>query len=115
MPRKLTDNRAVYVVGVGWHRYQPASETPYVMLGIPAMRMALEDAGIAFDQVDSAYVGAALLGMAAGRPMLKHLGATGLPLVHIENASASGSAAFRHACIEVASGMADVSMVIGVD
>ena len=115
MPRKLTDNRAVYVVGVGWHRYQPASETPYVMLGIPAMRMALEDAGIPFDQVDSAYVGAALLGMAAGRPMLKHLGATGLPLVHIENASASGSAAFRHACIEVASGMADVSMVIGVD
>ena len=53
---------------------------------------------------NSAYVATALLGMAVGRPMLRHLGATGLPITHIENASASGSTAFRQACIEVASG-----------
>jgi acetyl-CoA acetyltransferase len=47
--------------------------------------------------------------------MLRHLGATGIPLVHIENASASGSTAFRHACIEVASGISDVALAIGVD
>jgi acetyl-CoA acetyltransferase len=53
--------------------------------------------------------------MAAGRPILRHLGASGIPIVHIENASASGSAAFRHACIEVASGLAEVALALGVD
>jgi acetyl-CoA acetyltransferase len=115
MVKILKDLRPVYVVGVGWHRYQPLSETPYVMLGLPAIRAALTDAGIAWPDVESSYIGTGLLGMAAGRAMLKHLGTTGRPLVHIENASASGSAAFRHACIEVASGMADVSLAIGID
>ncbi|TXL77097.1 thiolase family protein [Vineibacter terrae] len=115
MAKTLKDLRPVYVVGAGWHRYQPLSETPYVMLGLPAIRGALADAGIAWTDVESTYFGTGLLGMAAGRAMLKHLGATGRPLVHIENASASGSAAFRHACIEIAAGIADVSLVIGVD
>ena len=115
MAKTLKDLRPVYVVGIGWHRYQPLSDTPYVMLGLPAIRQALADAGIAWPDVESSYIGTGLLGMAAGRAMLKHLGATGRPLVHIENASASGSAAFRHACIEVAAGMADVSLAVGVD
>jgi acetyl-CoA acetyltransferase len=115
MAKILKDLRPVYVVGIGWHRYQPLSETPYVMLGLPAIRQALADAGISWPDVESSYIGTGLLGMAAGRAMLKHLGATGRPLVHIENASASGSATFRHACIEVASGIADVSLAIGVD
>ena len=51
--------------------------------------------------------------MAPGRAMLRHLGATGLPIVHVENASASGSAAFRHACMEVAAGLADIVLVVG--
>ena len=115
MAKTLKDLRPVYVVGVGWHRYQPLSDTPYVMLGLPAIRQALADAAIAWPDVESSYIGTGLLGMAAGRAMLKHLGATGRPLVHIENASASGSAAFRHACIEVAAGIADVSLAVGVD
>jgi acetyl-CoA acetyltransferase len=115
MAKFLKDLRPIYVVGIGWHRYQPLSETPYVMLGLPAIRQALSDAGISWPDVESSYIGTGLLGMAAGRAMLKHLGATGRPLVHIENASASGSSAFRHACIEVAAGLADVSLALGID
>ena len=115
MRRTLRELSPVFVVGAGWHPYQAASETTYVELGLTAVREALADAGIAWAAVDSTYVGTALLGMAPGRGMLKHLGTNDKPLVHIENASASGSAAFRHACIEVASGMADVALVVGVD
>ena len=115
MTARLRDLRPVYVVGVGWRRYQDPSDTPYVALGLTAIRAAIADAGVDWPVVESAYVGTALLGMAAGRPMLRHMGASGLPIVHIENASASGSTAFRHACIEVASGMADLSLVVGVD
>jgi acetyl-CoA acetyltransferase len=75
----------------------------------------LSDAGLEWPMVETAYVANARLPMAAGRPILRHLGATGIPLVHIENASASGSAAFRQACIDVASGMADVALAVGLD
>lgn len=115
MTQPLAALRPVYVVGVGWHRYQDPSDTPYVTLGLAAARQALQDAGIPFGAVDSAYVARALLGMACGRPILRHLGATGLPITHVENASASGSTAFRSACIEVAAGISDTSLVLGVD
>lgn len=115
MPQSLARMRPVYVVGVGWHRYQSLSETPYAALGLAAVRGALADAGVEWTAVESAYMATALLPMAPGRPMLRHLGATGLPIVHIENASASGSAAFRQACMEVASGCSDLVLAVGVD
>ncbi len=112
----LSELRPVYVVGAGWHPYQYESATPYVDLGLTAVRNALADAGgLDWRQVDEAFIATALLGMAAGRHILKHLGATGLPLIHIENASASGSAAFRQACISVGAGMTDTALVLGVD
>jgi acetyl-CoA acetyltransferase len=115
MTKTLKDLRPVYVVGVGWHRYQPLSETSYVTLGLKAIRDALADAGIPWPEIESAYVAKALLPMAPGRPILRHLGASGIELTHVENASASGSAAFRKACIEVASGVTDVALAVGVD
>jgi acetyl-CoA acetyltransferase len=115
MTKTLKDLRPVYVVGVGWHRYQPLSETSYVTLGLKAIRDALADADIPWPEIESAYVAKALLPMAPGRPILRHLGASGIELIHVENASASGSAAFRKACIEVASGVTDVAIAVGVD
>ena len=115
MSKILRELRPVYVVGVGWHRYQHDSPTSYVELGLTAIRQSLSDANVEWPMVESSYVATARLGMAAGRAMLKHLGASGKPLVHVENASASGSAAFRLACIEVASGISDVVLAVGVD
>jgi acetyl-CoA acetyltransferase len=115
MTTTLNDLRPVYVAGVGFHRYQFVSDSPYVELGLTAVRATLADAGLAWPAVESAYFAKALLPMAPGRAMLRHLGATGIPIVHVENASASGSAAFRHACMEIAAGLADVVLVVGVD
>jgi len=115
MSKTLRELRPVFVIGVGWHRYQHESDTSYVHLGLTAIRQALTDAKLQWPAVQSSYVATARLGMAAGRAMLKHLGASGNPLVHVENASASGSAAFRMACIEVASGVSDAVLAVGVD
>lgn len=115
MTSTLKELRPVYVVGIGMHRYQFMSDTTYIDLGLTAVRAALADAKIEWPAVQSAYIGRALLPMACGRPILRHLGASGIPIVHVENASASGSTAFRHACIEIASGLNDVSLVLGVD
>jgi acetyl-CoA acetyltransferase len=115
MARTLRDLRPVYVVGIGLHRYQPASETPYVVLGLTAVREALADAGVRWRDVESVYTGSALLGMASSRVMLRHLGASGISMCQVENASASGSTAFRLACLEVAGGTSDLVLAIGID
>ena len=111
----LSSLRPVHVVGIGLHRYQKPSETTFVELGLVAVRAALSDARLDWRAVESAYVGQATLGIAAGREFLRYLGATGLSIAQVENASASGSTAFRQACLEVASGISDVALAVGVD
>jgi acetyl-CoA acetyltransferase len=115
MPAGLGALRPVRVVGIGLHRYTKPSETTFVELGLAAVREALADAALPWTAVDSATVGTATLGIAAGRAFLRYLGATGLSITQVENASASGSSAFRQACLEVASGVADVALAVGVD
>lgn len=111
----LLRDRRVFVVGIGQHPYRFPTETSYVPMGLAAVRAALQDAGIGWDKVPSAFVGTALLGLAAGRVMLRHLGSTGLEVAQVENASASGSSAFRIACLQVASGESDIALAVGVD
>jgi acetyl-CoA acetyltransferase len=113
--KTVRDLRPVFVAGIGLHPYQYATETPYVSLGLVAVREALADAALTWPDVDSAFVGTARLGMAAGVPMLRYLGVTGLPVTHVENASATGSSTFRQAVIEVGSGLSEVSLALGVD
>jgi len=111
----IDGNGGVYVAGIGLHPYQFPGDTPYTHLGLTAVRAALTDADIDWKQVQSAYVGTTSIGMAAGRVMLRHLGSTGLAVTQVENASASGSFAFRQACMEVAGGISDVVLAAGVD
>lgn len=111
----LDANGGVFIAGIGLHPYQFPTETPYTELGLTAVRAALADSGLAWGRVQSAYVGTTSIGMAAGRVMLRHLGSTGLAVTQVENASASGSFAFRQACMEVATGMSDVVLALGVD
>lgn len=111
----LDQNGGVYVVGIGMHRYQFPTETPFTELGLTAVREALGDSGVAWRDVQAAYVGTTSIGMAVGRVMLRHLGSTGLEVMQIENASASGSFAFRQACMAIASGARDVVLAMGVD
>jgi len=112
---RLLHERPVYVVGIGLHKYQFPSDTPYARLGLVAVREALADAGIGWPQVQAAVVGTGAIGMAAGRVMLRHLGSTGLDVMQVENASASGSTALRTACLQLASGEHEVVLAMGVD
>lgn len=115
MSTTLKDLRPVYVVGIGLHRYQRPTETSFVELGLTAVRAALADSGVPWTSVESAYTGSTRLGMAVSRPLLRHLGVTGIPVTQVENASASGSSAFRLAVRDIAAGFADVAIAIGVD
>lgn len=115
MSARLRDLRPVHVVGVGLHRYQRPSDTPYTALGVHAIRAALADSGLEWTSVETAYTGTATTAMGMSRLMYRHLGSTGIPMAQVENASASGSTAFRQACIDVAAGLVEVAIAVGVD
>jgi acetyl-CoA acetyltransferase len=106
--------RDVYVIGVGMHRFGKHNVSRRDMSYVASLE-ALEDAGISF-----AELGALYMGSISGRSMesvgfAKDLGLTGLPVVHVENASATGSSAFREAVMAVAGGHAEVAMAVGFD
>lgn len=112
MSSKLS--RRVFVVGIGMH--------PFGNEGIPATDMgyvagvaALDDAGIDFPEVGALYNGYLGGGITAGVHLAKDLGLTGLPVTHVENASATGSSAFGEAVHAVAGGRVDVAMALGFD
>src|ERR1051326_5479881 len=65
---------------------------------------ALNDAGLSFRDVGTAYVGYIFDGVMSGTRGMKEFGLTGIPILHVEAASATGACAFREACRAVASG-----------
>jgi len=105
----------LYVVGIGLHPYLFPGTTPFVHLGLTAVREALHDASMAWPSIETAYVGTSSIGMATGRVMFQHLGSTGLSVTQVEDASASGCAAFRSACLALMAGDCDVALAMGVD
>src|SRR5689334_21220350 len=98
------------VAGVGMIRFGNHKARITGELARDAGLAALADAGITLADVDEAFVGylqpASLLGVKS----MKEFGLTGLPVTHIENASATGLVAFREAAWAVASGRAEVAM-----
>lgn len=106
--------RDVYVVGVGMHPFGNdgvAVEDMAYTAGIAA----LEDAGLDFPEVGALYNGYIGGGMTTGVHVAKDLGLTGLPVTHVENASATGSSAFGEAVHAVAGGRVEVAMALGFD
>ncbi len=104
----------VAVLGVGMHRFG-MWETSNATMAREAGMEALRDAGVSFRDVQAAYVGYVFAPVMTGVRVMKEFGLTGIPVQHVENASATGSAAFREACLAVASGRHDVVMVLGFD
>ena len=107
-------NRDVYVIGVGMHPFRKECPSNRDM-AFTAGRAALADAGIPFRDVGYLYNGYMGGQMLEGVTIAKDFGLTGVPVVHVENASATGSSAFREAVLAVAGGHCEVAMALGWD
>lgn len=105
----------VAVVGAGLHRYGKYDDLTYHDLAQPAIRAALGSAGIEWEDVAAGWCGHTQGGITLGARIFSKMGKTGLSVTNVENASASGSYAFRGAWLEVASGQCDVAIALGVD
>jgi len=105
----------VAVLGVGMTRFGVFRDRSNVDLAREAGLAALRDAGISFKDVGEAFVGYIGAQPMTGIRAMKEFGLTGLPVTHVENASATGLVAFRDAAWAVASGRCQVAMALGFD
>ena len=103
------------IAGVGQLRFDMYHGVPAVELARDAGLLALHDAGLTLADIDEVFVGYLGLQHQVGVKAVKELGLTGLPVTHIENASATGLFAFREAAWAVSSGRAEVAMALTFD
>jgi acetyl-CoA acyltransferase len=103
--------RDVYVVGVGMIRYGRYPDKTVVDLASEAVIAALKDADMTMRDIQ--MVGSGNLSGPVGQRIMRSVGQTGVPVVNVSNACATGSTACREAYLSVASGAYDVAMGIG--
>src|SRR6185503_14084330 len=83
--------------------------------GREAVLRAIDDAGLSWQKVGAAYCGTVFAGPMAGNKVLARVGLTGLPIMNVENACASGGSALRAAYQAIAGGFSDVALAFGME
>jgi len=108
--------RNVYVLGTGMIKFGRYPEKTVPELGGEAALLAFKDAGIGIKDVEMFACGNLYQSNAmVGQRILQQIGQTGIPVINVSNACATGSTAFREAYMAVASGMYDITMAVGVE
>lgn len=107
--------RPVYIAGVGIHKFGRFENKPYAQMGLDAVGMALRDAKLAWKDVQAAYCARMYLPATTGTRVLTQLGRTGISIIDVEAACASGGVALRQAYVAIASGVCDVALVLGLE
>ena len=104
----------VAIVGANMIKFGRYPDKDVVRLASDAAIGALKDAGISINEVEVMVSGNLYQSNAMiGQRIMKEIGATGIPVVNVANACATGSTAFREAYLAVASGAYDVALAIG--
>ena len=105
-----------YIVGVDMIKFGRFPERSVSSLGAEATLLALDDCGLTVHDMQALYCGN--LGQAnamVGQRILREIGQTGIPVVNVSNACATGATAFREAWISVKAGLYDLVLAVGVE
>jgi acetyl-CoA acetyltransferase len=108
----------VFVVGVGMTDFVKPSSRPdwdYPDMVREAGTQALADAGVTYADVQHVAAGYCFGDTTAGQRAVYELGHTGVPVVNVNNACATGSTALMVVRNAVAAGMADCALAIGFE
>lgn len=107
----------VYIVGIDMLKFQKAGTSKSVQdLGGRAALLALRDAGLEIKQMEALYCGNLYQAMAmVGQRILQEIGQTGIPVVNVSNACATGATAFREAWMAIKAGAYDLVLAVGVE
>lgn len=106
----------VHVAGVGMIPFaKPSLSDDWDVMAEQAIRLALTDAGLSYDQVQQAFAGYVYGDSTAGQSALYRVGITGIPIVNVNNNCATGSTALYLARQMIALGAADCVLAVGFE
>src|SRR5215813_6080940 len=108
----------VAVIGVGCTNFGDLFELGYEDLICEAAFQAYADANIDPKDIQAAYLGTYMPGASGGKAAVSLADALRLydrPITRVENYCATGTDAFRNACLAIASGTYDVVLVLGAE
>lgn len=93
-----------YVRGVGTSNFGRFPERRLEDLAWEAISEALKDAAVDPDQIEAVWIGSVYGPVAAGPRIMRGAGISGIPVMRVENACASGTTAYHEAVHAVGSG-----------
>lgn len=106
--------RDVYVLGVGMIKFGRYPEKDVAELAAEAALLALKDASMTIKDIQLLASGNLFQANAmVGQRILQQIGQTGIPIINVSNACATGSTAVREAYFAVGSGEYDVALAVG--
>ena len=115
MTKKSTENKIV-IAGVGMIPFaKPGASETYDIMGAKATKLALEDSGVAYNKIQSAYVGYVFGDSTSGQRALYHVGMTGIPIINVNNNCSTGSTALYLARQAIESGASDCVLALGFE
>ena len=106
----------VAIIGVGLHKFGRFPHLTIEEIGQDAVIAALKDANnLDWQKVQIAFCGSMHGGTAIGQRVLARIGLTGIPVINVETACASGGTSMDMAVQTVASGAYDFALALGIE
>ena len=103
----------VAIVGIGIHPFGRTPSRSGLQQGAYAARLALQDAGVQWQDIEFAFGGSVSAGNADA--LGNELGLTGLPFINVANGCATGGSSLISAFNAIKSGEHDIGLVSGFD
>jgi len=110
--------RNVAIIGLGHSKFGKRTDVNFFELGWEAIKEAINSASISQEDID--FVALSNFGLWSSEPspaasILEYAGLTPKEVIRVETACSSGSAAVKTAYMAVASGSAEIALVIGIE
>lgn len=113
--------RDVFVIGAGMTKFGKYLDRNMKSIADEAVKSALSHADLAKEDIQMAAVGNAYQGLVTGQEsirgqvVLRAMGIGNIPVINVENACCSSATAFQTAWMNVASGLHEVALVLGME
>lgn len=103
----------VSIIGAGLSKFGRQPGLSGRQMAVQAIRTALADAGLEWNDVQIAFGGSDGSGLAD--TLVSDLGLTGIPFINVKNGCATGGSALVSAVAAIKSGSADIALAVGFD
>ncbi|KAI9566997.1 thiolase-like protein [Boletus coccyginus] len=108
--------KRTFIIGCGCTAFtKPRGLRTTEDMGLEAATKALLDAGITYDEVETAFVGYCYGDSTSGQRALYNLGMTGIPITNVNNNCSTGSTALFNANNAVKSSLVECALALGFE